>query len=85
MITMAHPDRMLATNLPKPLKQRTGRGDIKCRPPKFAACSRFNPPPKLGAHGLLAIANAKNRNAKIKNNLWRARCIGKRNRIWPTR
>ena len=73
LVAVAHPYLMLFACRPKPVEQCAGFLDLDKRPPEFAAIAAGDMPAKLHHHRLLAIANTKDRKARVKYALWRAR------------
>ena len=73
LVAMAHPHLMAGTLFPKPFEQSAVFGDIDERPTKFAAISWLHSAAQLVRHGLLTVAYAKDRDARVKHRL---RCAG---------
>ncbi|SPU77255.1 Uncharacterised protein [Brucella suis] len=72
-VAMAHPDLMAGALGPYAGKERTVFLHIEKSTAELAIMAAFHVAAKLGAHGLLAITNAENRNTRIKNSLRRTR------------
>ena len=58
---------------PQPVEQRAVVGDVDEGAAEFAVVARLDRAAQLGAHGLLAIADAQHRHAQLEHRLRRAR------------
>ena len=85
-IAMAHPNLFLVAGHPGifagPGKQLTSLGDIDLGAAKLALLGAFDPPAQLGAHGLLAIADTKNRQSRIEHDIRRPGGVALQHRGW---
>ena len=63
-IAVAHPNRVARAERPNAFQQRRLSRDLDLGASEFAFVVRFNPAAQLRDHGLLAIANAKDRHAQ---------------------
>ena len=78
LVAMAHPDLMARALFPKPVKQQAFVGNVDKGTAKFTAVPGLHRAAQLLRHGLLAIANAQDWKARVKQALRRARgaCFG---------
>ena len=77
LVAVAHPHLVALAHLPQPIEQRARFGHRQESAPEFAAFTRLVPradlAAKLLAHHLLAITDAQNRQAAVKQQLRCAR------------
>src|SRR5262245_22882860 len=72
---MTHPDGIFLALAPDPVEQWCILGDGHLGAAEFAMMTALNLATELLRHGLLAIADAKQRNAGLIDRLWRQRCV----------
>src|SRR5207248_7132772 len=66
-VAMAHPHLVARTQRPKAVKQRRLPRDLDLGAAEFALVVMFDAPAQLHDHGLLAVADAENRDAKLEH------------------
>ena len=84
-IAMAHPDLVIFAFRPHAVKQRAWRCHAQHGAAEFAVMPAFDLSAELLAHRLLAIANAKHRNASLEHGIRRSRRTRRRNGCGPAR
>ncbi len=72
LVAVAHPDLMARALRPNPFEKRVLLPDLEERAAEFAMMSSFHLAAELGAHGLLAVADAKHGNARLEDRIGRA-------------
>src|SRR3546814_9979165 len=77
---MAHPDLMLFTHLPDAVEQRRMFDHPDKGAAELAMIGGRHPTAQLRGHGLLAIADAEHRHARLEHPLRRTRAFLKRDR-----
>ena len=72
-VAVAHPHRVALARPPHALEQRARRGRLDRGAAELATVRGADPAPQLGAHGLLAVADAEDRHAAREHRPGRAR------------
>src|SRR5439155_14732345 len=75
-VAMAHPDLLAVARAPQPVEQRAGAGDLDEGAAELAVGRGLDLAAELGAQGLLAVADAEQRDAEGEDDLRRARRAG---------
>src|SRR5690606_6753062 len=74
-VAMAHPDLVLLAGIPDAVEELAALADLKESAAEFAVMAALHLAAELGADGLLAVADAEDRQAEIKHLLRGARRV----------
>ena len=74
-VAVAHPDLVLLAGLPEAVEQHGFAGDLDEGAAELAIVGRRDPAAELVRHGLLAVADGEDRQARVEEMLRRARAV----------
>ena len=74
-VTVAHPHQLVGAGIPDAIEDGAGGGDLEDGGAVFPMIAALDPAAELGAHGLLAVADAEHRHAQGKHRFRRARGV----------